>query len=383
MGMVTADDYKSVFGADASADDLQKWNDQFAQGGSAWDSHAMQMMGMQAAKEQLDKSAPPVAPPTPVAKAPTPTPAPTPAPPPPPATQAPVPVSAPSPATTSSSGSGSNAANTPVTNQTVSADATIQGRLQSLLKTDGSGNYTDPVVRQAVDRQMQAFAARGLTNTSMAMQAAQEAAIAKAIEIAGPDAQAVFQQGLANQSSSNTLANSTLQNQQQTAMQQGQFAHDTSTLAAQQAFNLRQNYITAVNQVTTQYQQAINAINSSNMTPEARDAAIQQATAVRDSNTVYYNNLFNSQPGWQQQWLTAGVSTTGIDINTINNMDALANIANDPAQPADVRTAAQARLQALQAKLNPGGSPAPAPTPAPAPGAGGGGMVDPTQWGNI
>ena len=86
------------------------------------------------------------------------------------------------------------------------ASETIEGRLNNLLKTDERGNYTSPVVRQAVDRAMQQMAGRGLLNSSIATQAAQEAAIAKAIEIVGPDAERYFQQGRANQDAQNVFA---------------------------------------------------------------------------------------------------------------------------------------------------------------------------------
>lgn len=86
------------------------------------------------------------------------------------------------------------------------AQETIEGRLNGLLGTDAQGNYANPVVRQAVDRAMQQMAGRGLLNSSMASQAAQEAAIAKAIEIVGPDAERYFQQGRANQDAQNVFA---------------------------------------------------------------------------------------------------------------------------------------------------------------------------------
>lgn len=95
----------------------------------------------------------------------------------------------------------------PEFNRSVNAKSeTIEGRIQGLLGADAQGNYTNPVVRQASERAMQTFAGRGLLNSSMAQQAAIEAATSKAIEIAGPDAQTYFSQGRANQDARNVFS---------------------------------------------------------------------------------------------------------------------------------------------------------------------------------
>ena len=94
----------------------------------------------------------------------------------------------------------------PSTNRQVDAGTeTIEGRVQNLLATDANGNYTNPVVQQAVNVTMQQFAGRGLLNSSMAGEAAYQAAVSKAIEIAGPDAQTYFAQGRANQDAANVF----------------------------------------------------------------------------------------------------------------------------------------------------------------------------------
>jgi hypothetical protein len=108
---------------------------------------------------------------------------------------------------------------------------TIEGRIQGLLGTDAQGNYTNPVVRQASDRAMQTFAGRGLLNSSMAQQAAIEAAVGKAIEIAGPDAQTYFSQGRANQDAGNVFARDELSFARDMQKQAAQFAQQDKELA--------------------------------------------------------------------------------------------------------------------------------------------------------
>lgn len=248
---------------------------------------------------------------------------------------------------------------------------TIEGRIQNLMQTDDKGNYTNPTVRQAVERATQTFARRGLVNTSMAAQAGQEAAISKAIEIAGPDAQTYFQQGRANQDARNVFAGNEVQQQyternnanawQHDANMQGQrIAADATTRHEDQSFNLRQNYVTAQDRVSQSYQTAVSNINTSNMTPEDKTAAINNAANIRDSESAYVNTIFSKQPEWQSSWLALSVSLGAADVASISDVNVLSTIAADPAQPQGTRDKASARLKELQ--TNP---PTPAPTPAP------------------
>ena len=98
---------------------------------------------------------------------------------------------------------GSSAGNT--SRQIDYGTETIEGRIGNLLSVDANGNYTNPLIKQAANTAMQQFAGRGLLNSSMASEAAYQAAMSKAIEIAGPDAQTYFAQGRANQDASNVF----------------------------------------------------------------------------------------------------------------------------------------------------------------------------------
>lgn len=103
----------------------------------------------------------------------------------------------------SGSGSGSGQSGNPLYRDVDKRNDTIEGRIGGLMGQDANGNYTNPVIRQAAENAMQQFAGRGLLNSSMAVEAASQAAIAKAIEIAGPDANTYFSQGRANQDVAN------------------------------------------------------------------------------------------------------------------------------------------------------------------------------------
>lgn len=100
---------------------------------------------------------------------------------------------------------------------------TVEGRIGNILATDQYGNFTNNVVKQASDRAMSQFASRGLLNSSMAQQAAQQAAISKAIEIAGPDAQTYFAQQGKNQDAVNVFRRAEQDNIYDTAKLNKQF----------------------------------------------------------------------------------------------------------------------------------------------------------------
>lgn len=275
----------------------------------------------------------------------------------------PSPGAAPAPApSTGMMGSYGQVTNSPVDYNT----ETIEGRLKGLLAQDETGAYTNQNVRQAVDRANQQFAARGLRNSSMAVQAAQEAAIAKAIEIAGPDAQTYFQNRRANIEAGN-----------QFALNEQNYNYERSVKESDQAFTLRTNYQEAVQSVSANYQRQIDTINASNMTPEDKSAAIAQATRMRDGELAYMNNVYSRMPGWSSEWGSNAVPTEGLDVENSNDIDTLSNIANDPTQPAAMREKARQRIAALRAR-----APAPAPgAPAPAPGAPAAPPgVDPNLW---
>lgn len=243
-------------------------------------------------------------------------------------------------------------------NQPLPNTALIEGRLSTLLATDQHGNYTNPLVRQASERAMQAFAGRGLLNSSMAIQAAQEAAIAKAIDIAGPDAQRVFDNLRGDKDWAYRFEQDRLNNAAEIEKARilanldldklrAEYGYRADADAVANAFNLRQNYVNSIANITNNYQQMVNNINQSGMRPEDKQGALADAAATRDAEVAYVNDLYSKMPGWQQAWLSPAVPTQGVDINTITNVSTLRNIIADPAQPQAVRNAAQARLNQL------------------------------------
>ena len=273
----------------------------------------------------------------------------------------------------SSSGSSTTISSGSPTLGKVTPDQTVEGRISNLLATDANGNYTNSLVRQASERATQAFAGRGLLNSSMAVQAAQEAAIAKAIEIAGPDAKTMFDQSRANQDAQNQFALNATQFQQDLAKIRAEADNVIARITQEAGIRgtetdkanaqaLRQNYTTSVQQATVNYTNRVNQINASGMSPADKDAAARAAAEDRDSELAFINRMYSSMPNWSSQWGAVAVPTQGIDLNTVNSIATLSNIAEDPAQSQATRDAARARIAALRAATPAAPAPA-APTP--------------------
>lgn len=282
-------------------------------------------------------------------------------------------------------------------NWTVDDPQTVEGRLNNLLKTDDGGTYTNPVIRQAVDRALQAFNGRGLLNSSMAQQAAQEAAISKATEIAKSDAEtyaAAAKQNAQNawQGGENTvaferdLAKLQAQHDYKTGDDSIAFDRDLARLAAQHGYTLeevklrygldtstqeanrdealRASYRSQVSQANVNYTTTTANINNSNMTAEQKAAAMQIAAEARDSELTGINEIFAQSPRWRNEWSAVAVRVDAAGVASINSESRLLSIIADPAQKADVKDAARLRLTQLRTAP----PPAPAPAPAPAPG---------------
>ncbi len=288
--------------------------------------------------------------------------------------------------------------------QVAQGTETIEGRIGGLMGTDGQGNYTNQVIRQAYDRAMQGFAKRGLLNSSMAQQAGQEAVIAKAIEIAGPDARTYFEQSRANQDARNqfgrdeaqqgyTVVNkkidqaNTVTNKgidqanrvtntgiDQTNTATNKAADQTNAVtnagitqtnratntATDQAnvlqrdresrdFTMRQDYQRAQAAISTNFQRQVDTINASNASPEDKNVAIAQAQSFRDGEAVYTNNIYSRMPSWQSEWLSTATGSNDDSIDQATSMSYLQNVLNDPAQSQASRDKARARIQTLSA----------------------------------
>lgn len=177
---------------------------------------------------------------------------------------------------------------------------TIEGRIKNLLDAN------NPVIRQAGDRAMAQFAQRGLMNSSMAIEAANEAMTSKAIEIAGPDAQRYFTNRRENVDWTNKFAQADqnhqydLENQKVNAnINQDTYAKNADV---SQKNTLQQNYLTYVAQANDVMSKSIQAIQGADMSPDAKTSQIAEIQMVFRNAMTTYKETFKNMPGWRDEW---------------------------------------------------------------------------------
>lgn len=174
---------------------------------------------------------------------------------------------------------------------------TIEGRIQNLLAAN------NPVIQQAGEAAMAQFAQRGLANSSMAVQAAQEAMVSKAIEIAGPDAQTYFQNRTNNVNWQNKFAQA--EQQQGYDLQKLDYANNLQqdTTDKNQSINLQNNYQSAIQNIDTQYKNQMTTLqNNTAMDPAAKTAALDDLVTVRNNSIRLMTQTFQQFPQWSEDW---------------------------------------------------------------------------------
>lgn len=218
---------------------------------------------------------------------------------------------------------------------------TIEGRIKNLLGTDANGNYINPVIQQAANTALQQFAGRGLLNSSMATEAAYQAAMSKAIEIAGPDAQTYFSQGRANQDAANV------------------FERDARGYA-QENYRLDRQLSVDMDKFNRELQYRYDALKIDKATQD--DArALAQKYALEMENVKSVNSAYDL-------YLRR---ISDIDANPEYSAEVKAKMKNEAGKDFDVYAKAKGiawdmRLADRFTTSAPAPSPAPAPAPAPA-----------------
>lgn len=177
---------------------------------------------------------------------------------------------------------------------------TIEGRITGILDSK------NPLVRQAGERVMGQFAQRGIPNSSMAIEAANEAMISKAIEIAGPDAQRYYTNRRENVDWNNKFAQQDqshqydLENQKVNAnINQETYAKNSDV---SQKNTLQQNYLQYVAQANDVMSKSIQAIQGADMSPDAKTSQIAEIQMVFSNAMTTYKETFSHMPGWKDEW---------------------------------------------------------------------------------
>lgn len=203
---------------------------------------------------------------------------------------------------------------------------TIEGRITGLLDAN------NPVIKQAGNRAMQQFAARGLLDSSMAIQAANEAMTAKAIEIAGPDAATYSKQGLTNQTEANKFAQQYEDAKIKSALLTQEYGLKGTLQAQSDAAALERSKVTTsgdsgrvyaegITQINHDYTGMINNIQQNTEMDQAqKESAIEIQTQLRNQNIEAWNQTAKALSGWTEQWAvlptTAPAVTTSASVET-------------------------------------------------------------------
>lgn len=174
---------------------------------------------------------------------------------------------------------------------------TVSGQLHDLLEA-GS-----PLLTQAEGNAKIQMNARGLQNSSLATQAADQAVISAALPIAQADAGFVQQSVLLAQQ----LANATqlTSEQQQNWLQQNQktYQETLKTMSKQQGYNLQLAYINQANSLQTGLLNAITTIGSTQgLTPQQQAGAVQQLEAQYQADLGGLSSYYSNSPGWDAAW---------------------------------------------------------------------------------
>lgn len=190
---------------------------------------------------------------------------------------------------------------TPNFNSAVDANVeTIEGRIKNLLDAN------NPVIRQAGDRAMAQFAQRGLMNSSMAIEAANEAMTSKAIEIAGPDAQRYFTNRRENVDWNNKFSQADQNHQYDLENQKVNADINQQTYAknadVSQKNALQQNYLQYIAQANDAMSKSIQAIQGADMPPDAKTSQIAEIQMVFSNAMTTYKETFKNMPGWRDEW---------------------------------------------------------------------------------
>lgn len=212
----------------------------------------------------------------------------------------------PSPAPGAGAGAGSGAGgtgsgwiggNNSSTQTTLTPGMSVEERAARIAGTDS------PLMQQARGRAMQQMNERGLINSSLGIQAGQEAVLDRATDIAKADAQTEFQNSQNN--ANRSLQWKTAQLQAETSMKNAQLSAGTQLSVAEinRQYSQMANLSSTAASLMTAYNNDVNQIVLSDLPAEAKEAAINARTqTLRMSLNVMgsingdvdMNNLLNN-----------------------------------------------------------------------------------------
>lgn len=209
----------------------------------------------------------------------------------------------------------------------VSPDQTVAGRVAELLKGDS------PIMLAADTRSKQAMNARGLANTSMALQAGQQAVIDSAVPIASQDASTFANAAQFNAGAKNTMTATNINSSNQASIASADALNAKSLQAMDQAFKQQMQTADDATRVRLQTMQgetqkqlaSIEADyktlmqTSASATDIYRSTMANITTALADPNTdaAAKATIINGQIEYMKTGMNLISSINGVDVTDL------------------------------------------------------------------
>lgn len=229
----------------------------------------------------------------------------------------------------------------PNTDRQVTQNELVEQRIANMIR---SGH---PLLEQARQRTLEQFAARGLLNSSIAAQAAQEAVLAQAYQIASQDASTYSRQGLTNQAAQNEFAGREQDYIYRGNLMDREYGLRNDMAREERSYNTTQtaarDYRQAFDSLAQQHTDARTRIMMSDMDEAGKTAALQDLDADFRLRWSGVNAGYANLEGWQNAWTIlaenpdAGSTTTTATTTTTGTAETPASVSALRAQWAEAK----------------------------------------------
>ena len=117
-----------------------------------------------------------------------------------------------------------------------------------------------------------------------------------------PDADKYFQNRTNNVGWQNKFAQGDQQFKQSATLAALDQHYKAQNIDQERAFTLQQNYVNSIKNIDSEYQRAVMVLQSSQMTPEDKQNALNDLQINRDNSIRLMSKTFEAMPQWEDEW---------------------------------------------------------------------------------